>query len=264
MWRITKIILALFLIPSLCWAGVNFDDVDDYIDCGTMADAVMTENGALTISAWIYPETIGTSGASRIIGRQNGGVGVYLYKSSTTTVSFQVVGSTTLTRKAANNALTLNIWQHILLTWDGSTNAENVHIYVNGIEVAYQTTTNGITPSNNSAASLIIGNRDDFIRCFDGTITEVAVWNTIVSANEIALLAHSRVKGMPLLLKTANLKGYWPLDEGSHGVSADLDTAWDMSGNGNNGNPDNGANNTGLTWMAESILTYSPGIIGAK
>lgn len=52
------------------------------------------------------------------------------------------------------------------------------------------------------------------------------------------------------------------MDEGTHGNSADLDTSWDLSGNGNNGNPDNGANDTGLSWAGEQVLSYAPGIIG--
>lgn len=263
------ILLSIFLLADNCWAGITFDKIDDVVNCGT-SDTLLTENGAITISAWINPTNTGEGGFGRIIDRSATIGGPCWQLFATATSGFEVDGTTNLLRKSSNNSLTLNIWQHILLTWDGSTTASNVHIYVNGIETTYQTTTNGVNIVNNAGESFLIGNDKSNGRTFNGQITELAVWNVVLTASQIALLASSFLKSMPLQLLDPDadgvqeLVGYWPMDEGTHSNSADLDTAWDKSNNGNNGNPDNGVNNTGLTWAAETILNCPSPIIWAN
>ena len=52
--------------------------------------------------------------------------------------------------------------------------------------------------------------------------------------------------GLVLSLDAGNVKSY-----------PGTGTTWyDKSGNGNNGTGDDGANNTGLTWYGEEVLTY--------
>lgn len=91
---------------------------------------------------------------------------------------------------------------------------------------------------------------------FDGQLNEVAVWDTNISSGEVSILNSSKMKHMPLQIKPANLKGYWAMNSGADGASADGATIIDLSGNGNNGTGDDGANNTGLTWKAEEALSY--------
>jgi hypothetical protein len=84
----------------------------------------------------------------------------------------------------------------------------------------------------------------------------VAVWNVALTSTELSLLFNSKIKGMPLQIRPSNLVLYHSMDEGFIGASADTDTLQDLSGNNNDGNPDNGANNTGMSWVGETILSY--------
>jgi hypothetical protein len=162
--------------------AANFDAAGDLINCGTMGDTVLTENGAVTFSAWIKPNSIGIGGVSgRIIQRASGTLGPFLNLTATSTTSFNVDGATDLQRTASNGSITLSQWQHIALTWDGSTTATNAHIYINGSEVSYQTTTNMVTPVNNSTENLIIGNNGVASRAFDGIIDEARISNNVRS-----------------------------------------------------------------------------------
>jgi len=65
----------------------------------------------------------------------------------------------------------------------------------------------------------------------DSRIDEFAYWNTELSTTEIALLAQSRVKRLPLQIKPANLLLYLPFDDVNIGQS--FTTAVDLSGNSN-------------------------------
>ena len=82
--------------------------------------------------------------------------------------------------------MSLGVWQHVALSWDGSASAANVRIYVNGQEVTYQTTTNGVNLNADADRDLVIGNRADGARTFDGTLDELRISNTVRTCHEIA------------------------------------------------------------------------------
>ena len=166
--------------------AASFTAAGNRINCGTMGDAVFTENGAVTFSAWIRPNSVGIGGVSgRIVQRAASANGPYLTLTTTSTTSFVVDGSTDLVRKASNNAITMSQWQYITLTWTGSTSATTAHIYKNGSEVTYQTTTNMVSPVNNATQSLIIGNNGGGSQTFDGIIDEARISNNVRSLDWI-------------------------------------------------------------------------------
>lgn|SRR3990167_4701507 len=255
---LVRIILILSLICSPAYAGITFDKVDDLLTCGT-TDDIMEENVALTISAWIKPVSTGLNGGGRIIERleTDGNPGVVFHMINTNTLRFLVAGSTNLIRTASNSSVTLNAWNHVLVTWDGSTTATGVSIYVNGTVTTYQTTTNGVSLADNSAQTVKIGDTSIANRTFDGTITEVAVWQVVLTAQEISTLALSRVKRMPLQIQPASLDAYWPLDEEEDGSSADGDTFVNYGVTSHTCTGIDGTNNTGLTATAEAVLSYA-------
>ena len=267
MYKITTIILAIMLIPNLCWAGADFDGVDDAVNCGSAAS--LDQLGPVTYSFWVYNESEGGGGQGTFIGKNVMGCrfsdpGIYALR-------FFKSGTTGLNVISADNVVIVNTWHHVLYTWTGSTTATTVHIYVDGTEVSYVTQTNGATLNSDAVSNFIIGNIVlDSVRGVDGKMTEVAVWNMVLSASQIALLASSRLKGMPLQLADPDADGvqelvlYLPMDEVTDTASADLATFWDMSGNGNSGNPDNGAGNSGMLGSAEVILNYPSSVLGGQ
>lgn len=87
-----------------------------------------------------------------------------------------------------------------------------------------------------------------------GDIMEVAFWkDRVLTATEIAAIYSSRVKGYCKQIQPADLKGYWPLNETSDGVtvSTSAGVIKDYSGSANSGT----AFGT-LTGKAENYLSY--------
>ena len=154
-----------------------------------------------------------------------------------------------------NNSISTGVWTHVAITFDGSTTAANVHIYVNGVEVSYQTQTNGGSQTP-TTGNFHLGNRDDGNRPTDGIIADAVYYDTQLTLEQVNLHYKSQLKYISLQIQLSNLKGYWPLDDQPDGTRFDGDTAVDRSGNGNNGTGNDGGNNTGLTAKAEEILTY--------
>lgn len=247
--------------------AINFDAVDDRINFGTLGDQVFTENGVITISAWIYPRSGGTAGIGRIVNRGSSLVshGPRFAMTTTSTLSFQIQATTQMVRNSSNNSVTFNIWQHVLVTWTGDvTLASDVHIYVNGIETSYKTTTNGSSPAtDNSTRELVIGNNSDFTRDFDGWIEEVAIWNVILTASEIAQLACPR-RGTPLQIQPSSLQLYVPMDDFQDGVTASgANTIRDLSGNNRHGEPNNSPIGVGgrLTYRGRPIEVVTESVV---
>ena len=205
---------------SVCYGGFFGDSTalnGPELQCGTNDD-VMTENGALTVSFWYYHIDAGGNSNGRFLDRKGvGQVNMFVSGSSPFGIDFQVAGVTALDRQTGN-FLILNKWQHICLTWDGSTTAANVKIYFNGIESpSYVTTTNGSTITDNSTGTLLIGNTGiPGIRTLGGIISDVGIWNSVLPLSAIRQLAFSRVKGMPLQISQKTLKRYFPLDDTTH------------------------------------------------
>ena len=169
--------------------ALNFDGVDDLVNAGA-SDTLLQEDKPLTVSAWIYARTLGETNAGKIIFRRNesspaGGVSLNL--ASTNAIQFNVGGGTSLNRVSSNNSIALGGWQHVLVTWDGTVTAANVHIYVNGVETSYQTTTDGSLLADTFTFDSQIGSNVG-ITTFNGLIDEARIYNRALSPDEIKRL----------------------------------------------------------------------------
>lgn len=252
-----QLFICLILIVSACQtslAGITYDGTDDLISCGT--GDVVQENAALTVSLW-YKAPTNSGGVSRRIFHR----GTILFFNGNDVgangISFEVGGATPLYRITTNASIPVDAWTSLILTWDGSTTATNIHIYINGSEASYVTAQNGVTPTDTSGQTLYIGNRADGTRSWNENLNEFAIWQgTVLPARDIALLSSSRLKGAPLKTSVQPTR-YWPMDTGVSGTSADAATVTDLT-QGGNCTADNGANNTGMTWVAETVLNYPP------
>lgn len=163
-------------------ASVLYDNVNDYLSCGT--SDVVTENSAITFVCWFYQ--IGAGVNERLFQRNSvlfyadqGGDGKALI--------FEVDGSVNGMRPTTNATLAYGVWQHIALTWTGSTTMTNAHIYKNGVEVSYGSATNITTPTDNSGSTLFIGNNNasPSDRPINGYLAEVGIFNAVLALSEI-------------------------------------------------------------------------------
>ena len=219
--------LAFLLACGSLHAARDFDGVDDILDCGAGASLEnLKAGGGMTISAWILPDNMGEGNEGVLLGKINTtGWNLRFINGTTNALRFAHAGGALLQRTMANSLLTLDVWSHILLTWDGSNTAANVHIYLNGSEVTYQTTINGATLSTDADQPLFIGAQPGGVRDWNGSIAEVGIWNVILSAGEITSLAKGASSAT---VRTAAQRPFYaPI----WGVAS---TEPDLSGNKNN------------------------------
>ncbi len=169
--------------------SLEFDGADDIV---TIPDNdILDGQGPLTYSAWIRPQSLGENNNGRIVGKYSG-TGIYrpdFSIAATYALLFRFDGSTTLLRQTANNSVAFTQWRHVAVTWDGTTTATGIHIYVNGAEATYATTTDGVSLNDGAALNYYIGNTTTIDRTFDGHIDDLRIYNRVLSSEEIAVLA---------------------------------------------------------------------------
>ena len=173
--------------------SMDFDGVNDRIDCGDFDSSALT---ALSISVWVKTDfTTGgdTTNIGYIVTKDNVSAGRDLYLTYRGTghnklnFGFWSPGGTVSSVSSPTFPLGTPAdgnWHLILATWDGTTDANKMQLFVDGSLVA-QATANDTGIRDSPTTELTIGGPDATTntRLFYGNIDEVAIFNGDVSAN---------------------------------------------------------------------------------
>jgi hypothetical protein len=160
----------------------------------------------VTISLWLLADRVAAS--QHFLNVHDAGDlvnGMVIYGVSSGRLSFTRHGAADVFRGSAAAAQVIGSWQHLLSTHNGGpiTTYADIHLYLNGVEVAYDGVQVGVAPETSHAGSWSLGGRIfDNARCFDGKIAQVRVFNRVLSAAEIAL------ESAGILTTVADLK-FW-------------------------------------------------------
>ena len=254
-----KLKLIILILPLLLnfnvWPGVGLDGTQDHLTVDDSATLSFTGNG--TISSWV--KTDGSVTTQRIFHKEPDGNGRFTWGmtfslNANEQPEISIVHTETPPHAhflTSTTALTTGVKYQVGGVWD----TPNLRIYINGdetdtLDVGAGTLRTGV---NNNLVGASRNSSNVFSAFFPGTINELAVWNTAVSATEMKLLGKSNVKRMPLQIQPANLVMYLPLDDVPEGQTGYGEALWrDMSGNGNHAT----AGGTSAMGKREEILSY--------
>jgi hypothetical protein len=215
------IIVAVTILPS-CQSqtppayGLEFDGTDDYVDCGNNETLAITD--AITIEVWVkYKASDKYQCIIRNLFSFEAKKGMRLYVWNDNKSRFYLGDGENLYYVQSDATIPLDEWTHLAGTWDGTT----IKLYVNGVN---QTNEQAFSDPivNDLTEHTLIGLHA--AHCFNGTISEVRIWNYARSESEIKDSMYSELKRTE-----EGLVGYWKLDEGSGTI------AYDSSPNGNHG-----------------------------
>ena len=131
-----------------CVAGsyaLNFDGSNDIVDVGS--PAVLDDLGPMTLSVWIKPDAAGASALQHVMSKADTGTGRWFVELDNTgeddALEFnKEYDSSNIFRVTSDSTVTYDVWQHVAITWDGSSTGANIHIYKDGVETSYQSTSN--------------------------------------------------------------------------------------------------------------------------
>jgi len=102
-------------------------------------------------------------------------------------------------------------WNHVLVTYDATSDSNNPVIYVNGVSVPIEFYS-GRVPSGTYTGikddPCIIGNRSGLDRTFEGYIADFAVWNKVLTSNDAAILYAAQAGPIYYTYRDFGLIGY--------------------------------------------------------
>jgi hypothetical protein len=217
--------------------SILLDGVDDYVNIGTTSLGI---TNAISISAWVKIPTTNTGGggsdiqeiicedATSGINRnwalnwRGGTRNNWQWVIWNTSGAAVLVTSSGLTPNDGN-------WHHILATYDGTSNADGLKLYVDGATPFTATAlSTGIRSVSSVEATIGATSGGGALR-LEGTVDEVAVWNSDQSANASTIYNG----GVPNDISSLSPLSWWRFE----GTGT---TATDSGSGGNDGTLTNG------------------------
>jgi hypothetical protein len=161
--------------------ALNFDGINDHV---TITPGAATPANALSLEAWVFPQA---AQCMTIVSRGRGDgsddyilqVGYDGGRCDTMKVGFFAIGRW----DSSSNAIPLNVWTHVAVTYDGS----NKLFYING-QLDRTVPLVGSLARNSASEPIYIGRQGSVCNCnyFKGPMDEVRIWHAIRSPDEIA------------------------------------------------------------------------------
>ena len=186
----------------------DFNGTTDRIDWPAVVDLT---GSPLTIAAWIKLDAIPANGYIFTIHRLGDtALCIVLNVITNGVLDFVRSGTTQMLRVSANGVLTTGVWTHVIVTHTGAANYTTAKLYKNGAETAYGAGNASLVGEYAPLGSWSAGGRIfDDTRNINGKLAQVAVYNDVLSAGNLALLAGGRA---PSKVAPANLVFYFKGD----------------------------------------------------
>lgn len=245
-------------------AAVVFDNVDDSVRLTNESAFDFDRLNPWTVSVWINRTTQTSEDEIYVkyAAGYNTSTGIFLTPSGScagcvSMVMTNAAGTNGIVVVSNGGVISTGQWTHLAVTYSGSSTAAGLNLYVNGTSQTLNVSRDDLSGTVLNNTVPWVGDDSQDIGCcvFDGSMSDLRVYNRALSAAEVKTLSDSKLKSGGIV---QGLVAYYPMDDRTHGASADgASIIKDVVG-GNHATGDNGANNTGLTFGAETVLTYPP------
>jgi hypothetical protein len=167
--------------------SLDFDGVDDYVDCGDI-----TELDNVTSASWsMWANSNITSSYHNLISCFSTGFNQYLVRQYSTRLEVYISQSSGTLRlmNKSNFSFTAGTWFHIAIIYDESeaSNSDKVKVYIDGALQANTVAGFALTSMNTSRGnSTEIGKAGGYTtKQYNGNIDEAAIFNSAVSIGDL-------------------------------------------------------------------------------
>lgn len=158
-------------------AAVSFDGVDDY----AQYPGVPVSAAPWTVEAWARPNTLSQTGVIFALGSDAGGVSIAQSNGGVNGPDIQIIRNGLQYLDTGRDFKDTVTFRHIVATFNGGT----LKAYVDGQEVLSLVTSFGSPVAKTSVGALYTADGLGLMRFFNGTIDEVAAYNTVLSAERV-------------------------------------------------------------------------------
>ena len=200
--------------------AMSFDGTDDYINIDTIVADVASDTQG-TWALWMKPDDGYVGGQILAFGDTNAFEELYISLASSGTIrGTSVDNASTQWVVITDNevfASGTSVWNHVAMVQDGTSPV----LYINGVEVA-QTITDAtdttdwmetLTGLDNARIGCRNRNNNGNVNHFDGSISDVRIYNRALSAAEIADIYDDYKPIVKVGALRKGLVGHWTLDD---------------------------------------------------
>ncbi|UXX79317.1 Ig-like domain-containing protein [Reichenbachiella carrageenanivorans] len=218
--------------------ALDFDGVDDYVsvsDNDVLSFGDGSVDKAFSVEAWVNFKSLDVY--QSIVNKRGAGVNREYRLALTSLNELEVLffdegSGGYLEAQTGVVALNTNQWYHVAFTYDGSSDANNIVIYLDGANMASTPDASVYTAMSNTASALELG-MDAGLQPFHGQMDEVRIWNEELDAGTI--LSHYE-DNTALIGTESGLVAYYSFDNAAATPLADntgIDNVADKTGNHN-------------------------------
>jgi hypothetical protein len=218
-----KLLLSLFLVPSLCQCAVlHRSAAMDFQTplSANIAGALLSFTNKLSLSVWVIFTTQDIGGAPQMIfskGRQDfGGQNQFeFYTTGTDKLIFTYANpdATFIQWTSTAAHISSNSPMHLAVTFNYG-NGGSMAIYKNGQSVAGSWTAgSGNQAGLTNILGFHIGGSTTPGRFLNASTCEASIWNSFLTPIQVKILSGSRIKGIPKQIDPEHLRSYWPSDD---------------------------------------------------
>ena len=164
-----------------------FDGVNEVLNCTNNSAFDFNVGNSFSIETWVKFDNL--SGDRFLVSKWTRPTpsDVRAYVLSTQDNNFRFLfgsSNTSLLIVKSTQSLSTGVWYHILMTYDGSGDANNVKFYINNTLSGKTISNNNLSGVSTNTEPLQIGGQDTFFTA--GTIAKARVWAAELSAADVA------------------------------------------------------------------------------
>lgn len=193
--------------------GLTFDASGDAVVVPSAADITNIFAGGGTLSLWAYFTSYGTNDRGRVMDKEQDGTEGWLWHVRNTSGQQELVFSHWLSSsrgswETPDGVILLNTWYHLVLTYNEDSASNDPQMFIDAVSQSItQTSSTSGSSEDDSVNDLLIGGRLDPDRDFGGIISDVRIYDRILSDDEITTIYEE--KGADDILQ--GLIRRWPM-----------------------------------------------------
>ena len=162
----------------------TFDGINDYFDAGTISQ--IPSATTLTVSCWLKADSITTN---QVVWADDSSSYIFSFEFAGTVNKMYFEYAPGYAAIDLNSVITVGSWHNVLMVYDanGSANTDKIKFYIDGVDKSSSMTYTGAIPSSLSASigKFLIGYGTAYNKYFDGSIDELAIWNSALSSTAV-------------------------------------------------------------------------------
>jgi len=163
--------------------SLSFDGVNDYVDTKSIQ---FERTDSFTISVWANSSSVNNN---QMVNNENGSYRGYQFVLSNGKIFFILRNtvSTNYIGVGSVESILPNKWYYLLVSYNGSSDASGVNIYINGLSTSKNIDGNNLSATTISGETTWIGRRRPATQApFNGNIAQVSIYNKALTADEVS------------------------------------------------------------------------------